>query len=327
MEQDIDINLIHISELSSSKSLDREDLLLISKHDETIDKNYVSMKSTVGQLESDLSTIIKNDISVDEINRKINILQNFCNQLSSYRISADITNPYVISSMDFKDGVIASVGGYELSTAMDITFKNTKYDKINVETLKSDNLSTNNAKIENLEIDGHGDIVDFINSSIEHMAAFYVTKDEAGNAFETFDQLSNLTKSKDLYIGGIKRMPLSNDYCVVLSDETIYERYPGSYDISAVYTTRYSWVTDPSIEDLSGKWEFKYVINNSPYTAIQWKTINSGVTKEWKETTDTNVRNTKERVDEINGRQEDWTFVLENGTPITKTVYCYNKQQ
>ena len=74
MEQDIDINLIHISELSSSKSLDREDLLLISKHDETIDKNYVSMKSTVGQLESDLSTIIKNDISVDEINRKINIL-------------------------------------------------------------------------------------------------------------------------------------------------------------------------------------------------------------------------------------------------------------
>ena len=327
MEQDIDISLIHISELSSSESLDREDLLLISKHDETIDKNYVSMKSTIGQLESNLSTIIKNDISVDEINRKINILQKFCDQLSGYRISADIANPYVISSMDFKDGLISSVGGYELSTAMDTTFKTTKYDEINVETLKSDNLSANNAKIENLEIDDHGDIVDFINSSIEHMAAFYVTKDEAGNAFETFDQLSNLTKSKDLYIGGIKRMPLSNDYCVVLSDETIYERYPGSYDISAVYTTRYSWVTDPSIEDLSGKWEFKYVINNSPYTAIQWKTINSGVTKEWKETTDTNVRNTKERVDEINGRQEDWTFVLENGTPITKTVYCYNKQQ
>ena len=66
--------MIHISELSSSESLDREDLLLISKRDETIDKNYVSMKSTVGQLESNLSTIIKNDISVDEINRKINIL-------------------------------------------------------------------------------------------------------------------------------------------------------------------------------------------------------------------------------------------------------------
>ena len=325
MEQDIDINLIHISELSSSKSLDREDLLLISKRDETIDKNYVSMKSSIGQLESNLSTIIKNDISVDEINRKINILQKFCDQLSAYRISADIANPYVISSMDFKDGVIASVGGYELSTAMDTTFKTTKYDEINVETLKSDKLSANNAKIENLEIDGHGDIIDFINSSIEHMAAFYVTKDEAGNAFETFDQLSSLTKSKDLYIGGIKRMPLSNDYCVVLSDETIYERYPGSYDISAVYTTRYSWVTDPSIEDLSGKWEFKYVINNSPYTAIQWKTINSGVTKEWKETTDSNIKNTKERVDEINGRQEEWTFVIENGPPITKTVYCYNK--
>ena len=29
----------------------------------------------------------------------------------------------------------------------------------------------------------NGDIVDFINSSIEHMAAFYVTKDKNGNAF------------------------------------------------------------------------------------------------------------------------------------------------
>ena len=50
MEQDIDINLIHISELSSSKSLDREDLLLISKHDETIDKklcfNEINSRST-----------------------------------------------------------------------------------------------------------------------------------------------------------------------------------------------------------------------------------------------------------------------------------------
>ena len=158
------------------------------------------------------------------------------------------------------------------------------------------------------------------------MAAFYVTKDENGNAFETFDQLSSLTKSKDLYIGGINRMPLSNDYCVVLSDDTIYERYPGSYDISAVYTTRYSWVTDPSIEDLSGRWEFKYVINNSPYTAIQWDAINSGVTKTWKESQDTFNTNINNRVNEISRKTEEWTFVLEDGgTPITKTVLCYNK--
>ena len=327
MEQENNLQMIHISELSNAHSINEDDLLLISKYDETIDKNYVSMKSTIGQLQSNISSAIKKDIGIDDIRDKLNKLINSYNNLSSYTISCDITNPYIISSMFFKYGVLQDAGGYELTSAMNSAFKNTKYDEIKVKTLNSDNLSSNIAKIENLEIDGHGDIIDFINSSIEHMAAFYVTKDENGNAFETFDQLSSLTKSKDLYIGGINRMPLSNDYCVVLSDETIYERYPGSYDISAVYTTRYSWVTDPSIEDLSGKWEFKYVINNSPYTAIQWKTINSGVTKEWKETTDTNVRNTKERVDEINGRQEDWTFVLENGTPITKTVYCYNKQQ
>ena len=321
----MDINLIHISELSSSESLDREDLLLISKRDETIDKNYVSMKSTIGQLESNLSTIIKNDISVDEINRKINILQKFCDQLSGYRISADIANPYVISSMDFKDGVIASVGGYELSTAMDITFKNTKYDKINVETLKSDNLSTNNAKIENLEIDGHGDIVDFINSSIEHMAAFYVTKDKNGNAFQSYNQLSTQTKNKELYINGVKRLPYQNDYCVVLSDETLAEKYPGAYDISAVYSTRYSWTEDKTIPGLSGKWEFKYIINNSPYTQVQWDTINSGVTKTWKNKIDTQVTNISNEIKVLRGQTEDWTFVLENGDEVQKTVYCYNK--
>lgn len=325
MEQDIDINLIHISELSSSKSLDREDLLLISKRDETIDKNYVSMKSTIGQLESNLSTTIKNDISVDEINRRINILQKFCDQLLGYRISADIANPYVISSMDFKDGVITSVGGYELSTAMDITFKNTKYDKINVETLKSDNLSTNNAKIENLEIDGHGDIVDFINSSIEHMAAFYVTKDKNGNAFQSYNQLSTQTKNKELYINGVKRLPYQNDYCVVLSDETLAEKYPGAYDISAVYSTRYSWTEDKTIPGLSGKWEFKYIINNSPCTQVQWDTINSGVTKTWKNKIDTQVTNISNEIKVLRGQTEDWTFVLENGDEVQKTVYCYNK--
>ena len=325
METENSLKMIHISDLSNAHSLNEDDLLLISKHDGTIDNNYVSMNSTIGQLESNISSAVKKDIGIDDINNKINELIDFCDNLLSYNISCDITNPYIISSMFFKNGVLQDAGGYELTSAMNSAFKNAKYDEITVKTLNSDNLSSNNAKIEKLEVDGHGDIIDFINSSIEHMAAFYVTKDENGNAFETFDQLSSLTKSKDLYIGGIKRMPLSNDYCVVLSDETIYERYPESYDTSAVYTTRYSWVTDPEIEDLSGRWEFKYVINNSPYTAIQWQTINSGVTKEWKDSQDTFNTNINNRVNEISGKTEEWTFVLEDGTPITKTVLCYNK--
>ena len=317
MEKENNLQMIHISDLSNANSLNENDLLLISKRDGTIDNNYVSMNSTIGQLESNISSAVKKDIGIDDINNKINELIDFCDNLSSYNISCDITNPYIISSMFFKNGVLQDAGGYELTSAMNSAFKNAKYDEITVKTLNSDNLSSNNAKIEKLEVDGHGDIIDFINSSIEHMAAFYVTKDENGNAFETFDQLSSLTKSKDLYIGGIKRMPLSNDYCVVLSDETIYERYPESYDTSAVYTTRYSWVTDPKT---------KYVINNSPYTAIQWQAINSGVTKEWKETQDTFNTNINNRVNEISGKTEEWTFVLEDGTTqITKTVLCYNK--
>lgn len=50
MEQENNLQMIHISELSNAHSINEDDLLLISKYDETIDKNYVSMKSTIGQL-------------------------------------------------------------------------------------------------------------------------------------------------------------------------------------------------------------------------------------------------------------------------------------
>ena len=280
MEQENNLQMIHISELSNAHSINEDDLLLISKYDETIDKNYVSMKSTIGQLQSNISSAIKKDIGIDDIRDKLNKLINSYNNLSSYTISCDITNPYIISSMFFKYGVLQDAGGYELTSAMNSAFKNVKYDEIKVKTLNTDNLSSNIAKIENLEIDGHGDIIDFINSSIEHNAAFYVTKDTQGNAFQTYNQLSTQTNSGNLYRSGIRKTPSQNDYCVVLSDETMNSRYPGSYDISSVYSTRYSWVEDTTIPNLSGKWEFKYVINNSPYTKIQWDTINSGISKE-----------------------------------------------
>ena len=142
------------------------------------------------------------------------------------------------------------------------------------------NLSVENGIINKLNVDDKGDIIEFINSSIEHNAAFYVTKDTQGNAFQTYNQLSTQTNAGNLYRSGIRKTPSQNDYCVVLSDETMNSRYPGSYDISSVYSTRYSWVEDTTIPNLSGKWEFKYVINNSPYTKIQWDTINSGISKE-----------------------------------------------
>ena len=75
MEKEDNLKIIHISDLSNAHSLNEDDLLLISKRDETIDKNYVSMKSTIGQLETNISSAVKKDIGIDDINKKINELQ------------------------------------------------------------------------------------------------------------------------------------------------------------------------------------------------------------------------------------------------------------
>ena len=72
MEKEDNLKIIHISDLSNAQSINEEDLLLISKRDETIDEHYVSMKSTIGQLESNISSAVKKDIGIDDINNKIN---------------------------------------------------------------------------------------------------------------------------------------------------------------------------------------------------------------------------------------------------------------
>ena len=148
------------------------------------------------------------------------------------------------------------------------------------------NLSVENGIINKLNVDDKGDIIEFINSSIEHNAAFYVTRDAEGHPFTNYSELSSATNSLssklsdewELYIGGVKKRPSQNDYCVVLSDESLPEEYKHG-ELSIQYTTRYSWAETIDTK-IYGRWEFKYVINNSPYTKVQWDAINSGITKE-----------------------------------------------
>ena len=53
--------------------------------------------------------------------------------------------------------------------------------------------------------------------AIDRVAAYYITRNAAGDAFETKAQLDNATV---FYSGGEVRVPTRNDYCVVLADET-----------------------------------------------------------------------------------------------------------
>ena len=95
----------------------------------------------------------------------------------------------------------------------------------------------------------------FVNSSINNIAAFYITADVAGNAFETVAQLTSATT---FYSGGVERTPTRNDYCIVRTDENHNNA-----------TTRYYY---------QNQWEFQYIVNETALTADQLESLNSGIT-------------------------------------------------
>jgi len=104
----------------------------------------------------------------------------------------------------------------------------------------------------------------FVNSSINNMAAFYITSTASGDAFSTRDDLLNAT---EYYYGGQPRTPTQNDYAIVLADESQPKGADGNYP-----TTRYTYQ--------GGEWAFQYVVNNTSLTQAQVDAINSGITKE-----------------------------------------------
>ena len=62
------------------------------------------------------------------------------------------------------------------------------------------------------------------------------------------------------YSGGVERVPTSNDYCIVIKDE--------SHDNA---TTRYIY---------NNNWEYQYTVNQTAFTAEQVAAINSGITSD-----------------------------------------------
>lgn len=107
----------------------------------------------------------------------------------------------------------------------------------------------------------------FVNSSINNMAAFYITSDAQGAAFPTH---ASLIEATTFYSGGKVRVPTQNDYAIVLADETKPRGADGNYP-----TTRYSYQGGVYP---NGQWDFQYVVNNTSLTQAQVNAINSGIT-------------------------------------------------
>ena len=97
----------------------------------------------------------------------------------------------------------------------------------------------------------------FVNSSINALAAFYITKDADGNPFSTHAELMGATT---FYSGGEVRVPTRNDYAIVLKDEVNGGATHNS--------TRYTY---------NNGWEFQYIFNYQ-FTQAQIDALNSGIT-------------------------------------------------
>lgn len=176
---------------------------------------------------------------------------------------------------------------------------------------------------------------DFVNSSINALAAYYITRNAQGDPFQTKAQLDS---TSTYYSGGVVRVPTTNDYCIVIADITKAEVVSGysSFTTTAEYvgyyvlynnettlvtssnkdsvgitagttpcyvtipTTRYSYQGD--------QWEFQFIVNTTSLTADQLAALNSGITSGL--------------VDKLNGIEagaEVNTFesISAGGTPLT----------
>lgn len=145
----------------------------------------------------------------------------------------------------------------------------------------------------------------FVNSSINNIAAFPITKNANRDAFDTKAELDSATT---FYSGGEVRVPTKNDYLYVLADETkattvsgytlftTTDEYVGYYviianvkyhvtvdnkdSINIIAGTTVAYVDIPSTRYIyDNGWTFQFIVNNSGLTAAQLAALESGITK------------------------------------------------
>ena len=96
----------------------------------------------------------------------------------------------------------------------------------------------------------------FVNSSINNMAAYYITASASGNAFGDHARLV----SGPWYFQGQLRTPTMNDYALVIEDET-HDNHSARYLFDGV------------------QWAFQYTLNDTEFTQAQIDAINSTITE------------------------------------------------
>lgn len=153
---------------------------------------------------------------------------------------------------------------------------------------------------------------DFVNSSINAIAAFYITYNAQGDAFPSKSALESATT---VYSGGEVRVPTRNDYCLVLEDENNNNA-----------STRYVYAGEPG----EGQWEFQFVVNATAFTSEQVNAINSGITSALVGKITANETAIASKADKTNTSQTISASVLNlagNGGLVIKDNYTQTDNQ
>lgn len=255
---------------------------------------------------------------------------------STNKLSADLVDDSNTTNKFVTSGDISNWNSKQdaLNSAQ-LSAVNSGIDSVKVAQIgiNQSNISTINGKIPS-QASSTNQLADkdFVNSSINALAAFYITRDAQGDNFNTYSQLSNATT---FYSGGQARIPTQNDYTYVRWDEskgtqvsgyssfTTTDQYIGYYVIynnegvevtssnkdsvgitagsTIAYenlpTTRYSYQggTYPN-----GQWEFQLIVNNSALTSAQMAALNSGITSTLVGQITTNQTNIGNKMDKVN---------------------------
>ena len=192
-------------------------------------------------------------------------LENEDKDLTTLYITTDTKKIYF-----YHNNTLDYVGGFSKLSELE---NDVGYLTATSETILSieDDISGINAKIPT-QASSNNQLADkdFVNSSLNSITAFYITKNANGDAFEN---LLELAQAQVYYSGGEVRVPTRNDYLIVRVDEL--------HDNA---TTRYIYQ--------NGGWEYQYMVNETALTAAQLAAINSGITSTWM----TNITNNKQNV-------------------------------
>lgn len=247
----------------------------------TTDKNFPvpTQDSDIGKIlrvgndkelffDNEINQRVKSGNITFDPNAVINFIANANNKIILTPNTQDNSITFSLGEILASDITVnQTFGEYEVDTTLDeilsviytnitSTLPNALEDKANKETTLTANSTT--------KYPSSKAVADYVNSAVNNVAAYYLTKDSSGNQFQTKAQLTSATK---YYFNGSQRTPTLNDWTVVVADESHNN-----------LTARYIYVGGST----NNGWAYVSSYHSS-FSLPQYAAINSGITSAYVE--------------------------------------------